>query len=418
MTGLTRRRLCASLAALPVAACARSDGAGGLTLWAMGNEAASLPELLRRTAAPGMSPVTVQPLPWSAAHEKLLTGFAGGSLPAVAQLGNSWIAEFVAIGALAPLPATAQALLDDQFPSVVETCRIGGQLWAVPWYVDTRLQFFRTDLFQRAGYASPPLEWSAWRAALHRIRARAGGSDYGVLLPLNEFEQLLTLALSSGARLLRDQGGRGAFSDPEFRAALAFYKSLFDDRLAPMVSATQIANIWAEFGRGMFATFLSGPWTIGDLRARLPRGAQDHWRTAPNPGPGGMGSAAPGGSSLVVFKTHNSDAAWSLVARLLSPDAQLALHELTGDLPARKSAWDRAGLLRDPVTAPFGAQLGRATALPKVPEWERIVTEMQRIAEQMVRGRYTVDAAAREIDRRADRLLEKRRWMLDRGLTQ
>jgi multiple sugar transport system substrate-binding protein len=280
------------------------------------------------------------------------------------------------------------------------------------------LQFYRTDLFERAGYASPPLEWDSWREALRRIRARAGGSDYAVLLPLNEFEQLLTLALSSGARLLRDQSGRGAFADPEFKAALAFYKSLFDERLAPMVSAAQIANLWAEFARGMFATFLSGPWTIGDLRTRLPREMQDRWRTAPNPGPGGMGSAAPGGSSLVVFKTGESDAAWSLVARLMSSDAQFALHELTGDLPARKSVWDRAGLASDPIARPFGTQLGRATALPKVPEWERIVTEMQIVAEQMVRGRYTVDAAAREIDRRADRLLEKRRWMLDRGLTQ
>jgi len=33
----------------------------------------------------------------------------------------------------------------------------------------------------------------------------------------------------------------------------------------------------------------------------------------------------------------------------------------------------------------------------------------------MVAGRLTVDEAASEIDRRADRLLEKRRWMLARG---
>ena len=50
-----------------------------------------------------------------------------------------------------------------------------------------------------------------------------------------------------------------------------------------------------------------------------------------------------------------------------------------------------------------------------MPEWERIVTEMQVVAERMVRGQYSIEAAAREIDRRADRLLEKRRWMLDKG---
>ena len=39
---------------------------------------------------------------------------------------------------------------------------------------------------------------------------------------------------------------------------------------------------------------------------------------------------------------------------------------------------------------------------------------MQAVAELTVRGRYTIDQAVREIDRRADRLLEKRRWMLER----
>jgi len=57
----------------------------------------------------------------------------------------------------------------------------------------------------------------------------------------------------------------------------------------------------------------------------------------------------------------------------------------------------------------------RAKAVPKVPEWERIVTEMQIVAERMVRGEYTPETAAAEIDRRADRLLEKRRWMMEQG---
>src|SRR3546814_13779205 len=59
--------------------------------------------------------------------------------------------------------------------------------------------------------------------------------------------------------------------------------------------------------------------------------------------------------------------------------------------------------MRDPAVAPFRVQLERATALPKVPEWERIVTEMQTVAERMVRGQFSVDEAAREIDAPADR---------------
>ena len=69
----------------------------------------------------------------------------------------------------------------------------------------------------------------------------------------------------------------------------------------------------------------------------------------------------------------------------------------------------------DPYIVAFKGQLSRAKALPKAPEWERVSAEMQVVAERMVRGEYTPEAAGREIDRRVDRILEKRRWMLDQG---
>jgi multiple sugar transport system substrate-binding protein len=37
--------------------------------------------------------VKVQQIPWSAAHEKLLTAYAGDAMPDVFQLGNTWIPE-------------------------------------------------------------------------------------------------------------------------------------------------------------------------------------------------------------------------------------------------------------------------------------------------------------------------------------
>ncbi|KAK0350036.1 hypothetical protein LTR94_030657, partial [Friedmanniomyces endolithicus] len=45
------------------------------------------------------------------------------------------------------------------------------------------------------------------------------------------------------------------------------------------------------------------------------------------------------------------------------------------------------------MMAPFRGQLERAKAVPKVPEWERIVTEMQIVAERMVREAALDDGA-------------------------
>jgi multiple sugar transport system substrate-binding protein len=87
------------------AACTpRQSGEIVLRFWAMGNEGGTvgelMPEFERRN--PGVR-VSVQPLPWTAAHEKLLTAFAGDATPDIAQLGNSWIPELAALRALEPL---------------------------------------------------------------------------------------------------------------------------------------------------------------------------------------------------------------------------------------------------------------------------------------------------------------------------
>ena len=413
---MTRRALVGGMAALPFVAggCSRR-AAGGLDMWAMGAEAENLPALL--AALPGGAPnsLRIQPLPWSAAHEKLLTGFAGGSLPDLGQVGNSWISELTAIGAIQPVPAAMQSLVDGQFAGVVDTNRIDGRLMALPWYVDTRLQFYRKDLFAAAGYAAPPVQWDEWKRALHAVKRRQGGEGYAILLPINEYEHLTQMALSAGAGFLDPTGTRGAFRDPKFRQALGFYKSLYDEKLAPLASAAQISNVWNEFARGYFAVYPSGPWTIGDMKSRLPAELQSSWATAPFPGPNGPGRSTPGGSSLVVYASaRDPGAAWGLVARLMTPAAQVKLQQLTGNLPPSRAVWDRAGLTADPITAAFANQLDRTAALPKVPEWERISSEMQTVAELFVRGRMSLDAAVTDMDRRADRLLEKRRWMMAR----
>src|SRR3546814_14163083 len=107
--------------------------------------------------------------------------------------------------------------------------------WGIPWYVDTRLQFYRKDMFARAGYDAPPPDWAGWKTALHKVKEQAGDGNYALLYPLNEYEQLTTLALSSGARMLRDEGGRGAFSATDVQHPPAFSKSRLRDGPAPQV---------------------------------------------------------------------------------------------------------------------------------------------------------------------------------------
>jgi multiple sugar transport system substrate-binding protein len=420
--------LCAGLAACSLAcllaACVRSkesqmSGPVVLRFWAMGREGEVVRELLAdfERDHPDIR-VDVQQLPWTAAQEKLLTSFAGDVTPDLCQLGNTWVAQFAALGALAPLQdAAARSSVitqADYFDGIWAANRIDTSLYGVPWYVDTRLLFYRRDLLARVGFDHAPRDWQEWTRVMAALKRRSPDS-YGVVLPLNEFEQLLVLALQQDTPLLRDGGRYGNFRSPAFRRTLQFYLDIFRQGWAPRATNTQISNVWDEFGKGYFSFHIAGPWNIGEFKRRLPADKQDSWMTAPMPGPNGPGASSAGGSSLVVFeRSRHKEQAWQVIEYLSQPSVQLRFYAMTGNLPPRRSAWLDGQLAHDRYAAAFRDQLERTKSPPQVPEWERIATEMRLVTEAAVAGQLTLDQAVTELDARADRILEKRRWMLER----
>jgi len=100
----------AAFAAAPLSCSRRSHGANTVRFWAVGREGEYAVELLQDflRERPDIE-VDVQKLPWTAAHEKLLTAYAGDTLPDLCSLGNTWIPEFHALNALAPLDAMLRA---------------------------------------------------------------------------------------------------------------------------------------------------------------------------------------------------------------------------------------------------------------------------------------------------------------------
>ena len=416
---MTRRACLVALgaASIGVAGCGRrGDADAPLRFWTMGREGEVAAELLAPLARDGLR-VQIEKLPWSAAHEKLLTAFAGDVTPDVAQLGNTWIAELAALGALEPLQPRLASLglaAEDHFEGIWRTNEVGGVLYGVPWYVDTRLLFYRRDLLERAGIAAMPADWPGFVRALDALQRN--GVPHPLLLPLNEFEPLLAFALQQEEPLLRDGDRWGNFRGAGFRRALAFYLERFARGHAPYLTNNVIANLWQEFGRGTFAAFISGPWNIGELDRRLPAALRASWSTAPLPGPQGPGASTAGGSSLVVFRrSPRKEQAMKLLAWLARPAVQLRFHALPGNQPPPPAPGPMAPLHSEPRAAAFLAQLDRAKASPAVPEWERIAQEMQLFATRAHRFGTPIDAVTAALDARVDGFLEKRRWMLARA---
>lgn len=402
--------------------CTASSGESPVTLrfWAMGREGEVVQTLVRdfERESPGIR-VEVQQIPWSAAHEKLLTAFVGRATPDLAQLGNTWIAEFTALDALDRLNAriAATAGLDSTryFSGIWDTNRIHGVTYGIPWYVDTRLLFYRKDILARAGYDAMPVTWDTWLTAMRAVKHTVGPDQYAILLPVNEWVQPIIFGLQAGSPLLTDDDTRGAFSGPAFRRAFGFYLDLFREGLAPPLSNNEIANIYQEFEKGYFSMLITGPWNLGEFHDRLPPAMQDDWDTAPLPGPDGPGVSLAGGSSLVLFRrSAHPEAAWRLIEFLSRPEQQIRFAKLTGDLPARVEAWEDSSLVRDPRMLAFREQLRRVVSTPKIPEWELITSLVLEYSERAARGVASPDTALARLDRDVNHILEKRRWLLQR----
>ncbi len=428
-----------------VAGCqtaARPDGASvTLRFWAFGHEGEVVEALMPafERAHPGVH-VRVEQIPFSAAHEKLLTSVVGNAAPDVAQLGNTWVPELATLHALEPLDAlvTASGVINraDYFPGIWATNVVDDTTYAVPWYVDTRVLFYRSDLLDEVGYHEAPRTWSAWYDAMRRLRAHNGHRHYAVQLPVNEWAQPVILAMAVGAPLLRDHDQYGDFRDPRFAAAFDFYVRLFHDSLAATVSNRETENLYNSFAIGDFAMFISGPWDVGECLRRLPASVQGHWMTAPMPAPdpvpgipataitaGIHDTAAPGtslagGSSLVVFRgSPHAREAWSLIEYLSAPAQEAAFYHLAEDLPPRRSAWQDAAITDSRYMAAFARQLTHVEPTPKIAEWDQITNVITDNGEAAARGVVSTEQALTALNTDVDRLLAKRRWVLERART-
>jgi multiple sugar transport system substrate-binding protein len=405
---------------LVASGCARENARAPVRFWGLGREGEVVRELLPAFHArhPEIA-VDVQQIPWTAAHEKLLTAFVGDSMPDVAQIGNTWLPEFRTLGALEDLgPRVATSSVVKQagyFPGIWETNLVDGILCGVPWYVDTRVLFYRRDLLAKAGVSAPPRNWAEWHDALRRLKAQAGPARWAILLPTDEWAQPVILGLQNGASLLTQGGADAAFRQPAFREAAAFYVGLFREELAPPVANTQVANLYQQFASGDFAMYVTGPWNLGEFRRRLPSALGEAWATAPLPGATGEGpgTSLAGGSSLVLFRgKRREDDAWKLIEFLSEPEQQLRFYALSGDLPARVEAWDDPRLADDREARAFEVQLRHVTAMPRIPEWEQIAQKVAEHLEPAIRGVVGVDAALAALDADVSALLAKRRWVL------
>ncbi len=319
-----------------------------------------------------------------------------------------WVAEFARAGWLVDLTALVpDADREDLFPGPLAAVTWNRRIYALPWFVDAGLLYYRKDLLDKHGLA-PPATWQALVDAARVVTGREPGL-YGFVWQGKQYEGLVCNALE----FVRGQGGDLPASDAARDASLrglAFMRALVIDGVAPPFVTTlteEPARVIFGQGRALFLRNWPYAW---QLLARDGSPVQGKIGVAALPHAPGQPAAATLGGWQLGVNVHSARpaAAARVAAFLASARAQKALALAYGYAPPRRS------LYRDPALAraqPFLASLREifetARPRPVSPHYVALSQVLQSELSGVLTGERAPAAAVRAIDR-AHRELERR----------
>lgn len=342
------------------------------------------------------------------AHQYFLTALEGGSTAFdVLVIDVVWVAEFARAGWIADLSEAfpPDALRAEFLEGPANAVTVDGRVYAVPWYLDAGLLYYRTDLVPRAPRTYEELR-AFTRAALERDPSLTGftwqGRQYEGLV-CNVFEAMW----GHGAPAL--QGDRMAVDTPEGRAALVHLRALIDEGISPR-SVTSAAE---EDSRRLFQSgraVMMRNWPYAWEEAQR-EGSPIAGKVAFAPLPtlsGEPGWGTLGGWQLAVnahLPPERRARAVALVRHLTSAESMLTLTLSYGRNPPRR------GLYEDPqvqARAPFISALRpifeRARPRPVTPYYGLLSDAVQSEFSAAVVGVRSPEEALSRLQAQVDRL--------------
>ncbi len=353
-----------------------------VTVWMM-EDATKFEALIKPFEAETGVNVEIEAVPWDNINDKLTTAVASGEGPDVTQVGLSLLPNFLTAGALAdlkPYLADHPGLASATFLDAVAADKLStdGTVTTVPWVADTRILFYRTDIFAEVGIAGPPATWQEMTAAAEKLAARGTGK-YGYYIPQWDAPLPIQFTWQAGGDLV-GADGKVNLDTPEFRKAVDHYTGFYAKKLVPTASDFDQTS---GFISGAAPMLISGPYLAAAVKEQAPE-LEGKWAVTTLP-KDVAGTALFAGSNLAVWKgSDNVEGALALLEYLSRPEMQVAWFQATGELPTNKQAAADPTVIADPNVQVYAKQLEDAKLLPLVPAWDKISAEILRSLNDIV----------------------------------
>ncbi|HLC42748.1 MAG TPA: ABC transporter substrate-binding protein [Methylomirabilota bacterium] len=420
------RRIAVSLAlAAILAGCARSEESsrqtsGPVTVifkhGKIAGDPALFSSLLRRFEAehPGIR-VRDEILPASTdqQHQFYVISLEGRSSEFdVLSMDVIWVQEFARAGWIRDLSHLLPPHEREEFFSApIAAVTYEGRAYAVPWYVDAGLLYYRKDLLDRYGFR-PPTTWQELVTAAQTILKKENDPGLrGFVWQGKQYEGLICNALeyvwSAGGDVLGEDG-RVVLASRQASMALDFMRELIDQQVSPaMVTSADEEATRRLFGEGRAIFLRNWPyaWNLFEREGSPVRGKVG---VAQLPSfPGYPPAATLGGWQLGVNRySRHPKAAEALINFLTSPEIQRWMAVKIGYKPSRKALYRDPELLR---AQPFIASLYEIFLLarprPVSPYYLMLSQVMQPEFSAALVGVKSAEQALSDAERQMSRIL-------------
>ncbi len=323
---------------------------------------------------------------------------AGIGEPDILQIDVTWTAEFAAAGWIRPLDVYAQNVVDF-FPATLEPARWQGQLYALPWFADVGMLYWRTDLLPHAPATLAELVVQAREA-----QGCAGISD-GLVWQGARYEGLVCVFLeylgAFGGRIM-DTAGRVTVDSEAAVQGLTFMR----DALTRNGFVSRAVLTWQEeqvrfaFQNGHAVFMRNWPYAYALMQDATQSRVAGKFAVAPMPAtPAGQPTAALGGAQLAInVRSKHPDTAFAVVDFLTQPEQMLERARLTGQFPARASLY-QAEALGDALAVPAAQArtiIEHAVPRPVTPAYAELSAVLQVQLHRALTGQAEPAAALHE----------------------
>ena len=350
------------------------------------------------------------------AHNQYVAQLSGGSSAVdIYQVDVIWPPEFAAAGWLLPV----DKYITDSFKTdLLHGPRLGttvnGKMYAIPYYTDVGMLFYRTDLLAKYKLA-PPQTFTDMVAASQTIIKQEKGVPYGVLWQGAQYEGLFCdiceLFWGNGGNILENfTGPKVVINSPQNQVALQFMvDTIHRYKIAPLAVTTYTEEETRHLfqnGKSLFLRNWPYVWPNGNDKTQSLIAGKFALKPMVH-GPNGKPGAALGGWNMAInAKSQNPDAAAKVALGITNAESQKYLAINAGNNPSLASVYrDPEAIAANPYYKQYASVVSNALPRPVSKYETKISDRVTRQVHAALLGQVSVSAALANAQRDVEALV-------------